>query len=72
MALLKMVLEALLKGFYTLCALKSPMCIKTTVPVHGTVAFCIQEYHGLMHTGDFKFFRVLLAFQSEQDTYTGP
>jgi hypothetical protein len=45
--------------FYTLCALKSPVCIKTTVLVHA-VDFCLQ-YHGLMHTGDFKLFRGMLV-----------
>jgi hypothetical protein len=46
--------------FYTLCALKSPVCIKTTVLVHGTVDVCVQ-YHGLMHTGDSKLFRGMLV-----------
>ena len=49
-------------GFYTLCALKSPVCIETTVLVHGTVDFCVQ-YHALMHTGDFKLFRGMLVGQ---------
>jgi hypothetical protein len=47
--------------FYTtLCALRSPVCIETTLLVHGTVEFCVQ-YHGLMHTGEFKLFRGMLA-----------
>jgi hypothetical protein len=43
-----------LGGLCTLCAIKSPVCIKTIVLVHGTVDFCAQ-YHGLMYTGDFSF-----------------
>ena len=46
-------------GFDTLCALKSPVCMNTTVLVHGTVDVCLQ-YHGFMHTGDFKLFRGML------------
>ncbi len=45
--------------FYTLCALKFPVCIKTTVLLHGIVDFCVQ-YHGLMLTGVFKLFRGML------------
>jgi hypothetical protein len=51
--------------FYTLCALKSPVCIKATVLVHGAVDFCVQ-YHGLMHTGDFNAQRRILAGSTPQ------